>query len=80
MQEHYDRVLDTVLRAMVDAPGRTFTHYETKYFSNWYYRQTKEFQKQIKVFVQNGLLEFVNGGWDMHDTVCPHYSDMLLNI
>ena len=59
---------------------RTFTHYETRYFSKWYYEQSKEVQAQVKKLVEIGALEFVNGGHEMHDEACPTYQDMLLNI
>ncbi len=42
LQEHFDRVFDTVVKALRKDPTRTFTHYETKYFSNWYKKQEYE--------------------------------------
>ena len=30
--------------------------------------------------VNTGRLEFVNGGWSMHDEACTHYEDMILNM
>ena len=59
---------------------RTFSHYETKYFSNWYFRQNPPKQKKFVVLLNGGQFEFVNGGWEMHDEACPTYQDMLVNL
>eukprot|EP00347_Sterkiella_histriomuscorum_P000869 403374211 len=37
-------------------------------------------KNQVKILVKNGQLEFVNGGWSMHDEACPHYEDMIENM
>ncbi|CDW86710.1 glycosyl hydrolases family 38 protein [Stylonychia lemnae] len=80
MQIHFNKVFDAVISSMLKEPHRTFTHYEVKYFSNWYKNQSEEVKRNVKLLVQLGTLEFVNGGWETHDNVCPHYSDMLLNL
>jgi hypothetical protein len=57
-----------------------FTHYETRYFSNWFGRQDTQRQRLIRGLVENGQLQFVTGGWDMSDESCPTYQDMLVNL
>jgi hypothetical protein len=59
---------------------RTFTHYEIKYFSNWFERQQRGMREIIQSLLSKGQLEFVTGGWDMHDEACPTYQDILLNL
>ena len=34
-------------------------------------------QNQVRQFVQNGQLEFINGGWCMSDEAAPYYVDMV---
>ena len=31
----------------------------------------------MHILVEEGRLEFVNGGWSMHDEACPHYAAMV---
>ena len=40
-------------------------------------QQTFEMQEQVRQFVQNGQLEFINGGWCMSDEAAPCYVDMV---
>ena len=79
-QVHFDKLFDSVLDSLKKERKRTFTHYEVKHFQSWYFRQTDEVQNSIKEIMAKGQLEFVTGGWDMHDEACPTYQDMLLNI
>ena len=34
----------------------------------------------MRALVRSGQLEFVNGGWSMHDEACTHYEDMINNM
>lgn len=51
-----------------------------KYFSMWYYRQTKQMQENVKKIVRDGRFEFLNGGWTANDENCPNYEDILNNM
>lgn len=73
MQEHFDKVFDSVVRAISKDPTRTFTHYEVKHFKSWYERQAQEVQDKIWSWLHAGNFEIVNGGWDLHDDACPAY-------
>ena len=61
-------------------PSRKFTFAEMKYFTMWYERQTKEVKDNVKMLVQEGRVEFVNGGWSASDEACPSYEDMINNM
>jgi len=52
---------------------------EIKFFTMWWDRQTDDMKKSVKTLVKNGQLEFINGGWSMHDEACPIYEDMIAN-
>ena len=80
MQEHFDKVFNSVVKALRKDATRTFTHYEVRFFSNWYNRQNQQTKDTVQNLIRTGRLEIVNGGWDVHDTVCPHYADILLNM
>lgn len=34
-------------------------------------------QDLVRGFVSSGQLEFINGGWDMHDEANPSFVDMI---
>ena len=33
----------------------------------------------VRGLVQSGQLQFINGGWSMHDEACTHYVSMIEN-
>ena len=37
-------------------------------------------KNNVRLLVNEKRLEFVNGGWSMHDEACPSYDDMLINM
>ena len=37
-------------------------------------------KENARNLVKNGQLEFVNGGWSMHDEACTHHDDMMNNM
>ena len=66
--------------ALAANPERKFCECEMAFFKKWWDIQTEEKQEQVKGFVKNGQLEFVNAGWSMHDEACPIYEDMIDNM
>ena len=51
-----------------------------KFFSMWWDNQSEDLKAQVRGLVKEGRLEFVNGGWSMHDEACAHYEDMINNM
>lgn len=80
IQNHFSNVFEKVVDSLWSDPSRTFTHYETKYFSNWFLSQDDDYKSRTRQLIQRGSLEIVNGAWEMNDEVCPTYQDMILNI
>ena len=39
----------------------------------WYYDQTESMRNAVKNLVRNGQLEFISGGWCMHDEAAANY-------
>ena len=37
-------------------------------------------KSNVKNLVKNKQIEFVGGGWSMHDEACPNYQDMINNM
>ena len=73
-------ILDTVVDQLILDSTKVFTYVEMKFFSMWYERQSEARQTRVKQLVKDKQLDFVNGGWSMHDEACPHYDDMINNM
>ncbi|KAL5754443.1 hypothetical protein ACOSP7_022663 [Xanthoceras sorbifolium] len=67
-----ENVLDSVIDALRRDPNRRFA-----FFHLWWVDQTLEIQELVRKLVGAGQLEFVNGGWCMHDEAATHYIDMI---
>lgn len=44
-------IMDNVVSELMKDPSRKFTFVEMKYFTMWYYRQTKEVKDNVKMLV-----------------------------
>ncbi|WCJ28983.1 Alpha-mannosidase [Euphorbia peplus] len=72
-----ENVLDSVVEALRRDPNRKFIFAEMAFFQRWWLEQSDEIQDQMRKLVDAGQLEFVNGGWCMHDEAATHYIDMI---
>ncbi|KAJ7526059.1 hypothetical protein O6H91_17G079900 [Diphasiastrum complanatum] len=70
-------VLDSVILALQEDPNRKFIYVEQAFFQRWWREQSKHKRKIVKRLVKAGQLEFINGGWCMHDEASTHYVDMV---
>lgn len=70
-------IIDSVIQALLANPERKFVYVEQAFFQRWWRQQTDSLQAQVKQLVKNGQLEFINGGWCMHDEAAAHYVDMV---
>ena len=80
LETHFYNLFDNLVDSLLESPQRTFTHYETKFFSNWFLSQDDNYKKKTHELIKRGSLEIVNGGWEMNDESCPTYQDIILNI
>ncbi|AWP05172.1 putative lysosomal alpha-mannosidase [Scophthalmus maximus] len=67
-------ILDSVVDQLLKNPDRRFIYVETAFFYRWWKRQSSGEQQTVKQLVNEGRLEFVNGGWCMSDEATTHYS------
>lgn len=70
-------ILDTVLDALLLNKDRKFIYAETAFFVRWWDTQSSKRRDQFKSLVKSSQIEFVNGGWCMHDEAAPHYRSMI---
>jgi hypothetical protein len=83
-EEYYssqvDQILTNVMNALVKDKKRKYTHAEIGFFVMWWRKQDNHKQNQVKELVNNGQLEFANGGWVASDEACQTYIDLIQNI
>ncbi|KAK6924503.1 Glycosyl hydrolase family 38, C-terminal [Dillenia turbinata] len=72
-----ENVLDSVVSSLLRDPNRKFIFAEMAFFQRWWTTQSVQTQNVVKSLVDAGQLEFVNGGWCMHDEATVHYIDMI---
>eukprot|EP00040_Diaphanoeca_grandis_P000572 m.15796 g.15796 ORF g.15796 m.15796 type:complete len:1168 (-) comp10754_c0_seq1:58-3561(-) len=70
-------VVDTVVDQLLKDPNRHFIYVEIGFFARWWDEQDDERRNLTKGLVLNGQLEFINGGWCMHDEASPLYTEMV---
>ncbi|XP_020217055.1 alpha-mannosidase isoform X1 [Cajanus cajan] len=72
-----ENVLDSVVTALQRNQNRKFVFAEMAFFHRWWMEQTPQTQAQVRKLVDASQLEFINGGWCMHDEATTHYIDMI---
>ncbi|XP_072240719.1 lysosomal alpha-mannosidase [Leuresthes tenuis] len=70
-------ILDSVVDQLLKNPDRRFIYVETAFFHRWWKQQSSSMQQTVKQLVDEGRLEFVNGGWCMSDEAATHYSAVI---
>ncbi|KAL2629536.1 hypothetical protein R1flu_014222 [Riccia fluitans] len=70
-------IIGSVIDSLLKNPNRRVIYVEQAFFQRWWRVQTKQMQKKVKKLVESGQLEFINGGWCMHDEATTHYVDMI---
>ncbi|KAG7274498.1 hypothetical protein CRUP_025691 [Coryphaenoides rupestris] len=70
-------ILDSVVQQLLQNPDRRFIYVETAFFYRWWKRQGAGMQDTVRQLVDQGRLEFVNGGWCMSDEATTHYSAVI---
>ena len=86
-QEYYDgkgdlnisvsHILDNMVFSLNEKLDRTFIYVEIAYFEKWYVNQTEVVRQQVKDLIKEGRLEFINGGYVMHDEAATYYQHMI---
>ncbi|KAL6905806.1 hypothetical protein ACP4OV_003407 [Aristida adscensionis] len=69
--------LDSVVDALAADAARKFVVVEQAFFQRWWAEKSPKIQSLVRELVDSGQLEFINGGWCMHDEAAVHYIDMI---
>ncbi|GCC34708.1 hypothetical protein chiPu_0013183 [Chiloscyllium punctatum] len=70
-------ILDSVITELQADPRRRFIYVEVAFFYRWWRQQSDSMKELVKQLVDEGRLEFVNGGWCMNDEATTHYSSII---
>jgi alpha-mannosidase len=70
-------IIDTVVSRLTEDPNRKFIYVEVGFFARWWDQQPERKKEMTRKLVANGQLEFINGGWCMHDEASPDYVAMV---
>ena len=70
-------VITSAVAALKRVPERKFIYVEQAFFQRWWRQQNDAMKADVHKLVSNGQLEFINGGWCMHDEAAAHYIDMI---
>ena len=70
-------IVDTVIQNLLVNPDRKFIYVETGFFARWWDDANEIKRNQTKYLVERGQLEFINGGWCMHDEASPKWEAMV---
>ncbi|EFN53834.1 hypothetical protein CHLNCDRAFT_36397 [Chlorella variabilis] len=70
-------ILDTVVQALAANPARKFVYGEMSFFMRWWAQQDEDMHALVTQLVQDGQLEFVNGGYVQQDEATAHYVAMI---
>ena len=71
------RIYNTVYTSLQSDPSYTFVICEMIFFKRWYFEQPLSVRNTITSFIHSHRIEFVGGGWVMHDEANSYYQDML---
>ncbi|TRY82085.1 hypothetical protein DNTS_024091 [Danionella cerebrum] len=70
-------ILDSVIDQLQKDPARRFIYVETAFFYRWWKQQSQSTRRIVTQLVDEGRLEFINGGWCMSDEATTHYSAVI---
>ena len=71
---------DTLLVALSENTVRTFTVSDIFFFHKWYNQIGDKEKLLVRELVKSERLNFVNGGWTMHDEATTFYKHQIENI
>lgn len=73
-------IIEEVLGELAVDPEKRFSWVEVGYFYRYWMHQDASVRENVKKLAQEGRLEFLNGGWAMHDEAVVYYEDMIDNM
>lgn len=69
--------IDTVVSELASNQNYKFSIVEVAFLYRWWNQATQTQRDQMKKLVQNGQIQFINGGWCMSDQAAAYYQDVV---
>ena len=66
---HVQFIFDNVITELKKDKSRKYTFCEMSFWARWWNEQNDDMKKDVQQLVDNEQIQFVNGGWVMHDEV-----------
>lgn len=66
-------ILDSVIPQLVMDRTKRFIYVEMSFFAKWWAEQDERMRSVVRSLVDEGRLEFINGGWCMNDEATTSY-------
>lgn len=66
-------ILDSVIPQLLMDRSKRFIYVEMSFFSKWWNEQDEQMKTIVRKLVDEGRLEFINGGWCMNDEATVTY-------
>lgn len=70
-------ILDSIMPQLIMDESKRFVYVEMSFFSKWWNEQTEQMKSIVKRLVNEGRLEFINGGWCMNDEATVNYQSTI---
>ncbi|CAG2100054.1 unnamed protein product, partial [Medioppia subpectinata] len=70
-------IIDSMIQSLLREEHRRFIYVETAFFWKWWREQDDKYRAQVRALVNEGRLEFINGGWVMNDEAITHYQGII---
>ncbi|XP_072458359.1 lysosomal alpha-mannosidase-like isoform X2 [Notamacropus eugenii] len=70
-------ILDSVVSALLANSSRRFIYAEMAFFVRWWRQQPVPTRQAVQQLVNQGRLQFVNGGWVMNDEATTYYAAII---
>ncbi|CAF3703099.1 unnamed protein product [Rotaria sordida] len=70
-------IIDSVIQALLENPDRRYIYVEMAFFWRWWNQQSDDIHNTVRQLVNEGRLEFISGGWSMHDEGATHYNSII---
>ena len=77
VQAEVQNIISSVIKELAWNPDRKFIYVEQAFFQRWWAEADAKTQSLTQQLVAAGQLEFINGGWCMHDEATPSFVDMI---
>nr|XP_033811493.1 lysosomal alpha-mannosidase isoform X2 [Geotrypetes seraphini] len=72
-----DQYFYGVIPQLLEDPSKRFIYVEIAFFYRWWKQQSEGMKQAVIQLVNEGRLEFINGGWCMNDEGTTHYSAII---